>query len=800
MLYPENLEEKISFDKIREMLKSFCLSSLGIDYVGKMQFSTDFELVKKLINQTEEFRQIQLNNEPFPGSDYLNVFSFLPKAGVPGSFLSEEEFHDLKRSLTTILNCLKFSRSRSEKYPHLAALAQNIQLEGSLLNDIGKIIDEKGKIRNNASPELGRIRSSIQSEQIKLRKVLNTILRNAIDQGITGDDVSLTIRNGRMVIPVNAANKRQIKGFIQDESSTGQTVYIEPEQALEVNNQIKELEYRERREIIRLLIELTDKIRPHLPDLYKAYHYLGIIDFIRAKAKLALHFKAEYCNMTSQPEIDWQNAVHPLLLVSHRKQQKPVVPLNVRLDKDQRILIVSGPNAGGKSVCLKTIGLVQYMFQCGLMVPVRESSTLGIFRHLFIDIGDEQSIENDLSTYSSHLTNMRHFVNFTDKKSLFLIDEFGTGTEPQIGGAIAEAILEQLHQHKAFGVITTHYTNLKKFADMHPGVANAAMRFDLEKLEPLYELEIGKPGSSFALEIAQKIGLPKAILSKARQYVGVEQVKFERLLGELEIEKKTFKEKMAEIEQKDKKLQQSLEEYTGLKILLDNNKKKIINDARAEAEKIVGQANQKVENTIRLIKENKAEKQLTKKVRQELEEFRETVKPEKEQPAPPPEIKVVGGEIKEGDWVRIKGQETVGQVLKISGKDYELIIGQLKSKVKKNRLEKISRKEAKKSEATSVSSEPIRSKGIDLNARMASFSSNLDVRGKRTEQAITEIDQFIDDALLLGQRDLRVIHGKGDGILRGMIRNHLKNSRIIRSVRDEHIERGGAGVTLVELK
>lgn len=795
MLYPRNIEEKIGFDKIRELLMAKCLSPLGQEYVEKMQFSADRDNIEKWIRQSMELSMAIESGEPIPTNNYFDARPYLKKARVAGAFLTEEEFHKLKLSYATIVDSVKFLNQRKAVYPFLSGLTENIAVNKRLIEAIGKIIDDSGVIKDNASPELIRIRSAIQQKQTQLRKSLNTALRRSIEQGLAPEDATLTVRNGRMVIPIGAAYKRSIKGFIHDESSTGQTVYIEPEEALENNNAIRNLQHEEKREIVKLLISLTDLIRPEIDDIFRAYQLLGILDFVMAKAKLAIDLGCEIPEFVNRPHIDWIDARHPLLFLSHRRLGKAVVPLNVTLHEDQKILIVSGPNAGGKSVCLKTIALLQYMFQCGIAPPAREGSAFGLFQRLFIDIGDEQSIENDLSTYSSHLKNMKHFVNFSNQETLFLIDEFGAGTDPQIGGAIAEAVLEQLYKNKSFGVVTTHYSNLKKFADSQPGIVNGAMRFDIEALEPLYELQVGKPGSSFAIEIARKIGLPRQVLNGAKERIGVEQIKLETLLAQLENDKKNYEEKLNAVKIEERRLAQVVEEYEGLRKLVENNKKTIIEEARREAQQILQNTNQVVEKTIRQIKENKAEKEATKKAREDLEKYKASIKPAKPKRSSIA-YQVESGEIGVKDWVRIKGQNAVGQVVQLHDKSAEIAIGNLKSTVKINRLEKISRKEAEKSTGK-TSPAPVR--GLDMRAKIADFSPNLDLRGARAEEALGKIDAFIDDALLLGQKELRIIHGKGNGVLRQVVREQLRKYPIIKDARDEHIERGGAGVTLVKL-
>ena len=810
MLYPNTLEHKLGFDTIRERLKEACVSPLGQDYVQKIRFTDNAPLIDKLLRQTIEFKHIVQYEPDFPNSNYIDVRSQLSRARVEGLALSEAEFFDLKLAFRTIQDCLRFLARKEEdnNFPFLRELAGPVGVDKKLTESLERVIDDRGNVRDSASPELASIRRRIISEQANLRKRLDSILRQARQNGWIPDDLSLTVRGGRLVIPIAAEHKRKIKGFVHDESQTGQTVFLEPAEVFDTNNEIRELEYEERREIYRILLTLTDQVRPHLEDLKKAVNFLAQIDFIRAKAKLAVQLEAIMPKLHDRPLVNWTTARHPLLYLSFAKTSPPadrktVVPLSVRLDEKSRILIISGPNAGGKSVALKTIGLLQYMLQCGLLVPMADYSEMGIFQNLFIDIGDEQSLENDLSTYSSHLTAMKQFLIGANKRTLFLIDEFGTGTEPGLGGAIAESILEDLNKSGAYGVVNTHYTNLKVMADKTAGLINGAMRFDGEHLEPLYQLEIGRPGSSFAFEIAQKIGLPKGIIDRAKEKLGNQQVNFEKLLKELDIEKRVFSEKNLEISINQRKLAQQLAEYTALKTRLDNEQKKIVNDAKQKAKTLVQEANQRIENTIREIKENKAERDVTKQVRQELERFErselksepvliETPKPTEE------EVEDAGGAVHVGSYVRIIGQNTIGEVLALRGKDAEIRIGDLKSNVKLNRLEKVSQKTFK--EATDVRDERPRSQGVDINEKMQNFSFNLDIRGKRGEEALGEVDRFFDDALMLGYPELRIVHGKGDGILRTLVRNHLRGYKQVGKMEDEHADRGGAGVTIVKMK
>ncbi|MBA4852795.1 endonuclease MutS2 [Emticicia sp. BO119] len=807
MLYPQNIEQKIGFDKIRELIAEQCVSSLGRAFVEKIRFSDDYKIIDRLIRQVAEFKLILQTESGFPEQNYIDVSESLARASIEGAFIGEEQFFEIKLSLRTIQQIIHFFKTKEEMiYPELKTLTANsLPVSANdgwsgVISQIDKIIDERGKVRDSASPELADIRRRLIAEQSDLRKTLERILRTARNSGWIGDDMSLTIRDGRMVIPILSEHKRKLKGFVHDESATGQMAFVEPAEVLEANNEIRELEARERREIVKILEKLTAFLRPHVPALRKAYLFLGLVDFIKAKAKFALSINATAPLLVENQALEWYRATHPLLYLAHQKQNKPIIPLSVKLDQENRIVLVSGPNAGGKSVMLKTIGLVQYMAQCGLLVPASPDSKVGIFKNIFIDIGDEQSIENDLSTYSSHLTNMKHFVNFSNKFTLFLIDEFGTGTEPSLGGAIAESILEQLLRAKAYGVINTHYTNLKVFANKNSGTINGAMKFDAEHLEPMYELEIGKPGSSFALEVAQKIGLPKQVVDNAKRKLGTQQIDFEKLIKELEIERKVFADRNKEFIQKNQQLKNTLEQYTGLKSFLEAEKKKILNDAKAQAKELLKETNRKIETTIKDIKEGKADKDLTKLIRQELQEFEtkelKLEKVEEQKPASE-EWELENGVITIGSFVRIKGQATIGEVLSMKGKDAEIAIGELKTNVKLNRLEKMSRKEFR--EAVKESIKP-KMTGIDLNEKMMNFSFNLDLRGKRGEEALGAVDNLMNDAIMLGYPELRIIHGKGDGILRTLIRQHLRSYKQVAGMADEHADRGGQGVTIVRMK
>jgi DNA mismatch repair protein MutS2 len=795
MLYPSNLEQKINFLKIKELLKEECTSSLGKEYVDRMAFSSDYNLVTKLLDQTEEFQKIIISGEIFPSSNFTNLTPYLEKAKLEGAFLDEEDFHEIKGALLTLKSCISFFQKNAEIYPVLSQLlGLLLELDLGLLKTIDVIIDEKGKMRSNASKELQLIRAQIIYEEGRLRKVMDRIFKEARAKGLTPEDASMTIRAGRLVIPVAAENKRKLRGFIHDESATGQTVFMEPEEALDINNEVRDLEYMERREIIKILTALTDRLRPAIPALRKATNFLGLIDFIRAKAKFAQKTESSKPEIIKERILAWTKARHPLLELALKSQGKKITPLDIKLGGHERLLVISGPNAGGKSVTLKTVALLQYMLQTGLLIPVHPDSKSSLLDHFFIDIGDEQNLENDLSTYSSHLLNMKHFTQFANRKTILFIDEFGTGTEPQFGGAIAESILLSLNKLGAFGVITTHYGNLKQVANKNQGLVNGAMRYDVNRLEPLYQLEIGKPGSSFALEIASKIGISKEILDYAKANIGEERVRYDRLLTQLENEKNQYSTLLADAKAKEKLLKTRLQEYNQLKETLELTKKRYIQEAKQEAKALLDQTNKKIESAIREIKEGKAEKEATKQIRKELDVFKEEIKPEKTA-VKDPEIVVIGGKIAEGDWVRLKDNGAIAEVLRLKNNEAEISIGELKSNVKISRLEKISNTQVKKE----VKAIALRT-GYNTNEKMMDFSYNLDLRGKRGEEILPLIQTFIDEGHMLGVKDLRIVHGKGDGILRDITRNLLKHMNQVKKVEDEHADRGGAGVTLVTLK
>lgn len=791
--YPKDIATKINFDQVREIIKGMCLSSLGRDYVERLTFSSNTDTINEWMSQTREFVRILTSGASFPQSNFADIGDLLKRSETPGGYLDEEEFFEVKLVVDTLLHILDFFKKNKEEYPVLSERLSTIEMTDSLYRVLESKIDEKGQLRDNASHELMSIRSQISKSQIKARTSINKILKEARSGGYCPEGASLTIREGRMVIPVLAEHKRHIKGFVHDQSSTGQTVYLEPTESLGINNEIRELEYAERREIVRILIALTDILREDLPSLYRGLVMLGIIDFVRAKAKFSIAFDCTCPILSREQQIIWKGARHPILEASLKEQGKRIEPLNLTLTAENRILLVSGPNAGGKSVCLKTIGLLQYMVQCGLPVSVDESSKFGTFHGIFIDIGDEQSIENDLSTYSSHLTNMKHFLDHANGRTLFLIDEFGTGTEPQFGGAIAEVVLQELAQSKAFGAITTHYANLKKMADKTKGIINAAMKFDVKHLEPLYQLEIGKPGSSFALEIAGKIGLDKDMLNRAKQKAGISHVQFDRMLSELEAEKNQILKDKKEIDAKNKRLTDAIKDYEDLKKYLEKEKNKVLAAAKKEAQQVIASSNRRIEATIKEIQESRADKERTKKARELLKGHSDKIGKDTDKKVQKTPV-IVKTPIKMGDKVQL-ASGAVGEVLKVSGNRVEIRLGGLTSRVKLNDLSKISSTEFKQS-----SNERVRQmSGINLNDKMASFRPKLDIRGVRAEEAIGKLELYIDDAIILGQIEVKILHGKGHGILRDLVRNILKENPKVISAKDEHIEQGGSGITVVKL-
>jgi DNA mismatch repair protein MutS2 len=709
------------------------------------------------------------------------------KARIEGTYLLEDEFFKVSLSLGTVFSVIQYFTDREGQYPNLEALFEHLPIEKSIIRKIELIIDPKGKIKNNASSELLSISSGISKAEQEARKKIDQLFKSAQNNGWTADG-NLTIRDGRLCIPVLSENKRKIKGFIHDESASGQTVYLEPDEVFHLNNIIRDLEFERRREIIKLLIQLTDELRPYVPLLLSYHGLLTKLDFVRAKALFAINIEAEMPVLINEAEIELINARHPLLFLNFKKEKQTVVPLNIKIDDKERVIVVSGPNAGGKSVCMKTVGLLQIMVQSGLLIPADEHSKVGIFKQIFADIGDDQSIESDLSTYSAHLSKMKYFIDFANSKTLVLIDEFGTGTDPQFGGPIAEAVLENLNKKNVRGVVTTHYSNLKTFANSTPGLENASMLFNNEKMQPLYILSLGKPGSSYAFEIAQKIGLSTEVLESAKRKIGTYQKKVDTLLVDLERDKKELIDARISVEKKEQKVKTLLLENEQLKAYLEENKKLILKDAKIEAQSIIKNANKLIENTISEIKESKADKVQTQNLRQNLEQ--ELKKHEIQENKTQKNLQTE--ELKKGDWVKFLDSENIGQVIEISRDNVILALGDLRSVVKISRVEKVSNK--------SVPKEIRKSHSTDLTESFSTFNTELDLRGMRGDEALYEIEKYLDRAVMLGLSGLKIIHGKGDGILRKLIREYLRKYPQVSHIEDEHADRGGDGITFVYLK
>jgi len=778
--------DKLGFAEVKELIKQHCLSDMGRQMVDKIQVMYDFGQIGKFLGQANEFKTILENEDRLIIDHFFDIKSLANKAKVEGVFLTEEEFFRVYVSLNTVFAVIGYFNEREGAYPNLETLFEHLPIEKTILKKIERVIDAKGKIRPDASNELRDITSGIVKAEQEARRKIDQVFKSATGNGWTADG-SLTVRDGRLCIPLLAENKRKIKGFIHDESASGQTVYIEPEEVFSLNNKIRDLEFERRREIIKILTALTADLRPFVSLLLSYHSLLTKLDFVRAKALFAIDVQAEMPQLVNEASIKLVNARHPLLFLNFKKEHKIVVPLNVQVDEQVRIVVVSGPNAGGKSVCMKTVGLLQMMAQAGLLIPASEASVMGVFKQFFVDIGDDQSLESDLSTYSAHLSKMKEFVEQANGKTLVLIDEFGTGTDPQFGGPIAEAVLESLNHKKVRGMVTTHYSNLKIFASHTEGIENASMLFNNAELRPLYMLEVGKPGSSYAFEIAQKIGLPQNVLNLAKNKVSAGQKKVDTLLVDLEREKKEIYDTRLKLEKQQKQVNALLIENEKLKSYLDENKKALIREAKDEAKNIILNANKLVENTISEIKNANADKEKTRELREKLntELQKNTEKPVVSKALPEDE------ELKPGDWVKLTDSETTGQVIELIKDNVVIAIGDLRTVAKKKRVIKVSRASVPKEVRRNYSSH---------TGDMASFSPEVDVRGMRTEDALHTIERLLDRAIMMGFGNLKIIHGKGDGILRKMIRQYLKKYEQVDRMEDEHADRGGDGITYVYLK
>ena len=880
MIYPNNYESKIGFDEIRRLLKGHCMSSLGQEKVDELAFSDDASVINEAMAQVREMRRMMQATEKPEMNYFFDVRESVARLRMENTHIEEDELFDLRRSLETIGIIVAFLNKNNgddEKpeflYPALHRMAEDVLTFPAIIRRIDSILDKFGKIKDSASMTLAGIRHEMEQTAGSISRTLYTILHSAQRDGLVAQDVAPTLRDGRLMIPVAPGLKRKIKGIVHDESATGKTVFIEPAEVVEANNKVRELEAAERREIVRILTVFSDELRPHVQEVLDSYHFLAQIDLVHAKAEMAEQMQAFEPEVKGAPTMDWIRAIHPLLQRSLAKQDKKVVPLDIMLVKDKRLLIISGPNAGGKSVCLKTVGLLQYMLQCGLSIPVGDRSTVGVFQNIMIDIGDEQSIADDLSTYSSHLLNMKNMMKQANNRTLLLIDEFGGGTEPTIGGAIAEAVLNQFWKKDAFGVITTHYQNLKHFAEDHPGVVNGAMLYDRHQMQALFQLSIGQPGSSFAIEIARKTGIPEEVINDASEIVGSEYIQSDKYLQDIVRDKRYWEGKRQTIHQHEKSLEGHIQRYETNLEEIERERKAILNRAKQQAEELLAEANRKIENAIREIKEAQAEKEQTRLIREELQEFREQVQNDdtrglmseeefakklrqmEERKARKAQRKEKKGEelkaaseklaarakedlhpenrpLEKGDSVRIKGTNSIGEIESIQGKQATVIFGGLRSKVKLEQLERTSKAPTPATPADKHAHLAIQTSHMTratMEDRRQNFHQDLDVRGMRGDEAIDTVMHFIDDAILIGLSRVRILHGTGDeaidtvmhfiddailiglsrvrilhgtgtGILRQLIRQYLATVPNVKKAKDEHVQFGGAGITVVDLE
>ena len=850
MIYPKTFEDKIGFNEIRTLLRERCLSSLGKEEVDKITFMDNVKAINTQLSRVREFRRLQEEEENFPLNYFFDVRQSVARLRLEGTHMEEDELFDLRRSLGTVNDIVTYLNRTDEDaavaatddgwrkdpvypYPALHELAEGVVTFPQILQRIDQILDKFGKIRDTASPELLNIRRELAKVEGSISRTLYSILRSAQSEGLIEKDVTPAMRDGRLVIPVVPTMKRKIKGIVHDESASGKTLFIEPTEVVEANNRVRELEAEERREVIRILTEMAKVIRPHVPQILDSYKLLAQVDMLRAKTELAKLIDGIEPEVGKYPHIDWIGATHPLLRLSLQKQGKKVVPLEITLTRNKRMLIISGPNAGGKSVCLKTVGLVQYMLQCGLSVPMSERSQTGIFQNILIDIGDEQSIEDDLSTYSSHLTNMKNMMKSANDRTLILIDEFGTGTEPQIGGAIAEAVLKQFCIKRAYGVITTHYQNLKHFADSHEGVVNGAMLYDRHQMQALFQLQIGQPGSSFAIEIARKIGLPEQVIHDASEIVGSDYIQSDKYLQDIVRDKRYWESKRQTIHQREKQMEQTIAKYESEISDLAKSRKEVLAKAKERAEELFKESNKKIENVIREIREKQAEKEETKKLRDSLRDFKEGISDmdkqaeddkiarkmaqilrrkenkknrkkddssssgqDKDNTSATTTLSTVSAPLKEGDTVRIKGTTSVGKIESIQGKNATVIFGDLRSTTS---LKKLEHATAPKREEPRPFMTVGRQTRETIDEKKLNFKQDLDVRGMRGDEALNAVMYFIDDATLVGMSRVRILHGTGTGILRQLIRQYLATVPAVTSYKDEHVQFGGAGITVVDL-
>lgn len=829
MVYPDTFEDKIGFTQVRGRVIDLCVTPLGKEYAVSMQSSSDYSVVSDRLNETDEFADILLHYPDFPELAPVDLRKSLKKGMIEGSFLEIPEWLDLRRLLLSARQISQFFEKKPESVlPHIRDKASQISIFPFIQEKIDQVFNKQGQVRDQASPDLKRIRHELSGMQASIGRRLETVIQQARNEGWIDKETQASVRDGRLVIPVPVANKRKIKGLVHDESATGKTAFVEPIELVELNNALRELELAEQREIVRILIGLTAAIRPYFDDVAQWNDLIGFLDLTRAKARISIQWEGRKVLLREEPLINWKQARHPLLDLVFRQDKRKVVPQDIGLNEKQRILLISGPNAGGKSVCLKATGLIQYLVQAGFLVPVEEGSESGIFKGFLLDIGDEQSIENDLSTYSSHLQHMKYFLRNAAPGTLFMIDEFGAGTEPQLGGAIAEAILDRLTASGAFGMITTHYTNLKHFAASAEGVANAAMRYDVQRMLPLFELETGKPGSSFAFEIARNIGLPADVIDKASGFIGDSHLQFDKHLREISRDKRYWENKRQKIRRTSNEVDEILEKYSEILKQTEKERKKILAEAKQQADSLMAGINQKIEQAVREIRESQADKSQVKEIRGSLDQMREKVREElntsieageskignlkkeqdriakkylKEEPREPESVQRQAGLPLwiPGQKIKIRDREMYGEILEARGDSLLVAMGQMITTIHAAEVEAISKKEYERATGKPAYATSSSSFGFDLNQRKMDFSPSLDIRGLRADEALQKVTEFIDEAIMVGASDLRILHGKGDGILRHLVRELLSGIDVVSKFEDEDVRFGGTGITLVRL-
>lgn len=826
LVYPDTFEDKIGFSQVRQKVADSCVTPTGREMAESMHASGVFHEVVSSQTDVVEFTEIILHHSDFPELAPVDIRNALNKGRIIGSYLDVTEWLDVRRILASVRQIeVFFEKKSAEILPVTRVKAKQLKTFPFIQEKLDQIFSKTGQIRDNASSDLKRIRQEMVHLQASIGRRMDHVLQQARSEGWIEKDVQPSVRDGRLVIPVPVTHKRRINGLIHDESATGRTAFVEPLELVEMNNELRELELAEQREIIKILIDLTNQLRPYFPEMEKWDLVMAGFDLALAKAKISLRWEGVQVFLCEDPLIHWEQSRHPLLDLAFRIEKRKVIPQNIHLDSKQRILLISGPNAGGKSVCLKSAGLIQYLIQCGFLVPVQEGSRSGIFGQFLLDIGDEQSIENDLSTYSSHLHHMKFFLKKAGTRTLFMIDEFGSGTEPQLGGAIAESILGDLSASGAYGVVTTHYSNLKHFAASADGVVNAAMRYDVQHMQPLFELETGKPGSSFAFEIARNIGLPESVIQKASELVGDNHMQFDKHLREISRDKRYWENKRQKIRQNSKEIEDLLAKYSETLAITEKERKKIIQEARQKSDEILSGINKKIEQSIREIRESQAEKLRVKDVREDLEALRNSVKDgldknleegrqrlEKaaresiqvkkkilqEKPAVPekPREEAIS-HLAAGCKIRIKDKDILAEILETRGDSLLIAMGQMITTIRADQAEPVSESEFKK--ATGTKTYGTSFAGVDMENRKLSFTPSLDLRGLRADEALRKVTEFIDEAVMVGSGELRILHGKGDGILRQIIREYLSGVDVVKSFADEDVRFGGTGITLVKL-